>query len=81
MLLVLMLVGFAGCLAALGGSGDEAAEDPEKVPTAKIGEPLRVGDVTWVVEDAKKVTELTSSYEKPLRGEFVVGELHVHQRG
>lgn len=72
MLVVLMLLGFAGCLAALSGGGDEAAEGPKKNPTAKIGEPLRVGDVTWVVEDAKVVTELTSSYEKPIRGNFVV---------
>lgn len=70
-LLVLMLVGFAGCLAALGG-GDGASERPEKDPTAEIGEPLRVGGITWVVEDAQTVTELTSSYEKPVRGNFVV---------
>ena len=72
MLVVLILVGFAGCLAALGGGGDEAAEEPQKNPTAKIGEPLRVGGITWVVQDAKTVTELTSSYEKPIRGNFVV---------
>lgn len=72
MLVVLMLLGFAGCLAALGGGGDEAAEGPQKNPTARIGEPLRVGGITWVVQDAKKVTELTSSYEKPIRGDFVV---------
>ncbi len=66
-----MLVGFAGCLAALGGGG-ETAGDARKDPTAKIGEPLRVGGVTWVVQDVKTVTELTSSYEKPIRGDFVV---------
>ena len=71
MLVVLMLLGFAGCLAALG-SGDDVAEKPQQSPTAKIGEPLRVGSVTWVVQDAKTVTELTSSYEKPVRGNFVV---------
>ena len=70
-LVVLTLVGFAGCLAALGGGGDGGSEE-RKVPTAGIGEPLRVGDVTWVVQDAKKATELTSSYEKPIRGDFVV---------
>ncbi len=70
-LVVLMLVGFAGCLATLGG-GDGAAEEKQKNPTAEIGEPLRVGGITWVVQDAKKVTELTSSYEKPIRGDFVV---------
>jgi hypothetical protein len=73
MLVVLVLLGFAGCLAAFSGSVDQASDNPSKsTPTAKIGEPLRVGDVTWVVEDAKMVTELTSSYEKPLRGNFVV---------
>lgn len=71
-LVVLTLVGFAGCLAALGGGGGETAGDAQKVPTAKIGEPLRVGGITWVVQDAKTVTELTSSYEKPIRGNFVV---------
>ena len=71
-LVVLMLVGFAGCLAALGGGGGETAEEQEKRPTAKIGEPLRVGGITWVVQDAKTVTELTSSYEKPIQGNFVV---------
>lgn len=72
MLVVLMLLGFAGCLAALGGGGGETAEDPQKNPTARIGEPLRVGGITWVVQDAKMATELTSSYEKPIRGNFVV---------
>lgn len=72
MLVVLTLLGFAGCLAALSGSGDGASEDPKKNPTAGIGEPLRVGGITWVVQDAKTVTELTSSYEKPVRGDFVV---------
>ncbi len=72
MLLVLLLLGFAGCLAAFSGGLDEASDEPKSAPKAKIGEPLRVGDVTWVVEDAKIVTELTSSYEKPIRGNFVV---------
>jgi hypothetical protein len=72
MLVVLGLLGFVGCLAALGGGGDETAEGPQRNPTAKIGEPLRVGDVTWVVEDAKMVTELASSYQEPIRGNFVV---------
>lgn len=73
MLVVLMLLGFAGCLAAFSGSVNEASKDSSRsTPKAKLGEPLRVGDVTWVVEDARTVTELTSSYEKPLRGNFVV---------
>jgi Domain of unknown function (DUF4352) len=72
MLVVLALLGFAGCLAALSGGVDEASRDSRSSPRADIGEPLRVGDVTWVVEDAKAVTELTSSYEKPIRGNFVV---------
>lgn len=72
MLVVLALLGFAGCLAALGGGGDGASENQKKNPTAKIGEPLRVGDVTWVVQDAKVVTELTSTYENPVQGNFVV---------
>ena len=72
MLVVLMLLGFAGCLAAFSGGVDEASDDSKSTPKAEIGEPLRVGDVTWVVEDAKMVTELTSSYEKPIQGNFVV---------
>ncbi len=72
MLLILMFLGFAGCLAAFSGGADKASDDSKRTPTAKIGEPLWVGDVTWVVEDAKMVTELTSSYEKPLRGTFVM---------
>lgn len=68
MLVVLVLLGFAGCLAAFSGGVDETSLDSKSNPKAKIGEPLRVGDVTWVVEDAKMVTELTSSYEKPIRG-------------
>ncbi len=71
-LVVLMLVGFAGCLAALGGGGGDEAAEEQKSPTAKIGDPLRVGGITWVVQDAKTVTELTSSYEKPIQGNFVV---------
>lgn len=72
MLVVLPLLGFAGCLAAFSGGGDEATQDPRENPTARIGEPIRVGGITWVVQDAKTVTELTSSYEKPIRGDFVV---------
>lgn len=71
MLILLMLLGFAGCLAAFSGGADKASED-KSTPKARIGEPLRVGDVTWVVQDAKMVTELTSSYEKPIHGNFVV---------
>jgi Domain of unknown function (DUF4352) len=67
-----VLVGFAGCLAAFSGGVKEASRDAKSTSTAEIGEPLRVGDVTWVVEDAKTVTELTSRYEKPIRGNFVV---------
>lgn len=72
MLVVLALVGFAGCLAAFGGGSDETSRDPQSTPKAEIGEPLRVGNVTWIVEDAKTATELTSSFEKPVRGQFVV---------
>ena len=61
MLILLVLVGFAGCLAAFSGGVREASRDQKSGHTAKIGEPLRVGNVTWVVEDTRVVTELTSS--------------------
>jgi hypothetical protein len=73
MLVVLALLGFAGCLAAFSGGVDEASDSPSKSALkVRIGEPLRVGDVTWVIEDARMVTEWTSAYEKPIRGNFVV---------
>lgn len=73
-LTLLAVFAFVGCLAAIGGGGGSGGGGGQEAaaPEAGIGEPLRVGGVTWVVEDAKKVTELTSSYDKPIQGDFVI---------
>lgn len=71
----LVVLGVLALLLA-GTGGDRTARDDlakgEDFPTARIGEPLRVGDLTWVVEDAKVATELASTYDRPLSGNFVV---------
>lgn len=75
---ILVLVLAVGCFAVLGagGGGGEQAEpagpgETRRNPVA-IGEPLDVGDATWVVEDAKQATELSARYVKPVQGNFVI---------
>lgn len=74
-----------GCLAVLGSSGsdtadssvegNEAAQDSggsEAAPAATLGEPVDVGEVEWVVTNARRVTQLQSSFDEPKQGNFVV---------
>ena len=74
-----------GCLAVLGSSGsdtadssiegNEAAQDSggsESALAATLGEPVGVGDVEWVVTNARKATQLQSSFDEPRQGNFVV---------
>lgn len=55
------------------GSGDGGEEvKPQNQKGVAIGKPVEVGEVQWVVENAKQATTLTSSYDKPAEGNFVV---------
>lgn len=74
-LVVLLLVGFAGC-AALIGSGGSQTEEPtgpglSKANAVAIGETVKVGDVTWTVTNAQRATELSDPFETR-QGNFVI---------
>src|SRR5688500_19889791 len=63
LLLFILLVGFAGCLAAFSGSGGEGGNSPgEPSPenireqAVPIGEPVKAGDATWTVTSASEAT-------------------------
>lgn len=77
---VLLVIGFVGCLAVVGGlgggggSGSGSSED--RRPTANIGEPLRVGQVTWTVTSARQATQLEQKgfgqFGDTKQGNFVI---------
>src|SRR5829696_5300060 len=58
------------------GAEQPEVEQPEGAeqegPTAGMGEPLNVGDVSWTVTNAQQATELSSPYGDSKQGTFVV---------
>ena len=78
---MLLLVLFVGCVALIGGDGDEesnpeqGSESKEKIKsgatskqekvTASTGEPVAAGDVQWTVTDAQRVNELVREGPTP----------------
>ena len=65
---VLLVLGLFGCLAVIGGSGDEEPEPPSVVQ----GEPLTVGDAVWTVTQARQANQLTAEFSEPEQGNFVI---------
>ena len=50
-------------------------------PCGNVGEPVGVGDVEWVVTNARKATQLQSSFDEPRQGNFVVLEFTFKNNG
>lgn len=81
-LLVLLLIGFAGCAALLGsagggGGGEGAPEDnyaSKKEAAVPLGETVEVGNVSWTINSVQESTELRALGEKK-QGNFVTVEL------
>ena len=81
LLLFILLVGFAGCLAAFSGSGGEGGNGsgeptPENIreQAVPIGEPVEAGDATWTVTSASEATAIRS-IEGRKTGNFVIVDL------
>ena len=81
MLLLLVLVGFGGCMAAIigsGGGGEEQSPKDKyevaKKKAAPIGETVAAGNVEWTVQSVQQVTELKSLGQRK-RGNFIVVDL------
>lgn len=80
MLVVLMFIGFAGCLAAIGGSGGEATTPPEndyasiQEQAVPVGEMVEVGNVAWTVNAVEQTSRL-SAFGETKTGNFVVVDL------
>ena len=58
------------------GAKQPKAEQPkgaeQEGPSAGMGEPLNVGDVSWTVTNAQQATELTSPLGESKQGNFVI---------
>lgn len=79
LLLFVLLIGFAGCLAAFsgGGGGSGSGEPtPENIreQAVPIGEPVEAGDASWTVTSASEATEIRS-LEGRKTGNFVIVDL------
>lgn len=87
-LLVLLVIGFAGCAALLssGGGGGGEAESGEvgyqeaRNRAVSLGQPVEAGDLTWTITDVQEATELKSFGERKT-GNFVTIDLTVQNNG
>jgi hypothetical protein len=80
---VLLIIGFVGFLALLGGSGGdggsgsgESREREAQQAAVDIGQPVHVGEVTWIVTNARQVSEIREKgfgqFGETKRGNFVI---------
>ena len=80
---VLLVIGFVGCLALVGGGGGEGGsgsgesrERKAQQAAVDIGQPVRVGEVTWTVANARQVSEIREKglgqFGQTKRGNFVI---------
>lgn len=73
---VLLLIGLVGCFAIIGGGGEEQAEPAgpgqNRNNALAVGEPLEVGDATWIIENASQASELSAKFAPTETGNFVV---------
>ncbi len=54
------------------GEAEQAPKEPAQPPAAAIGETVTAGDVAWQVTNARQATQLTSEFQEPKQGNFVV---------
>jgi len=80
---VLLVIGFVGCLALVGGGGGEGGsgsgesrERKAQEAAVNIGQPVHVGEVTWTVTNARQVSEIREKglgrFGETKRGNFVI---------
>jgi Domain of unknown function (DUF4352) len=80
---VLLIIGFVGFLALLGGGGGdggsgsgESREREAQQAAVDIGQPVHVGEVTWIVTNARQVSEIREKgfgqFGETKRGNFVI---------
>lgn len=88
---ILLLVGFVSCIALLGGTGEQtgsgAGEEPNeqdpdalRAEAAKIGDPVKAGNITWTVTRVEQKTELRS-FGETKQGNFVIVDLTAENTG
>lgn len=81
---LLLVVGLVSCIAIFGGFGGEAGQEAgsgsgesgQGAPTVGIGEPVRVGDVSWTVTNASQANEIRQrgfgQFGDTKQGNFVI---------
>jgi Domain of unknown function (DUF4352) len=87
-LILLVFVGFAGCLATIGGGGGqgggggdgEVSYEEARERAVTISEPVKAGDLTWTVTSVQEATEL-KSFGQRKTGNFVTVDLTVQNNG
>ena len=88
MLLLIVLVGFGGCMAAIigssgGGGGEESPQDKyaaAKKNAAPIGETVTAGKTAWTVSSVQQSTEL-KTYGEHKKGNFVIVDVVFKNNG
>jgi hypothetical protein len=90
---LLLVVGFVGCLALAGGlgggggGGGEAGSGRSGAgrPTVSIGQPVRVGEVSWTVTNATQASELKQrgfgQFGETKQGNFVIVDFNFTNNG
>jgi Domain of unknown function (DUF4352) len=90
---VFLVIGFIGCFALLGGTGEETGSGAEggggvneknrdalRAEAAKVGDTVKVGDVAWTVTDVNQETKLRSFGDRK-KGNFVIVDLTFANNG
>lgn len=95
MVVVLVIVVLVAVLGGGTDTADSPVEEPgadqpenaqpegaeQEGPTADMGEPLNVGDVTWTVTNATQATELASPMGETKQGNFVIADFDFTNNG
>jgi hypothetical protein len=81
---ILLVIGFVGCLAigggfgggGGGGAGSGSGGQRAQEPTVGIGQPVRVGEVSWTVTNARQASEISQrgfgQFGDKKQGNFVI---------
>ena len=79
---LLLVMGFVGCLVVAGGlggggeAGSASEERRSREPTVGIGQPVRVGEVSWTVTNARQASEISQKgfggFGETKQGNFVI---------
>ncbi len=56
------------------GAAEKASKKPAPPSAAKIGDTVTAGDAAWQVTNARQATQLTSEFQDPKQGNFVVAD-------